>query len=64
MRKLAAGGEGERGLRGQAEQILQPGAGDLLDDRGRRATGIQRGVLIPGGGEPIRCQRRGQRSAH
>ena len=36
VRALPAGDEAERGAGRQTEQFLQPRAGDLLDDRGRR----------------------------
>ena len=58
---LPAGDESERGALGQAEQLLQPSSGDLLDDsrRGRRER--QTGVLIPGRREPVGrdCRRNG-----
>ena len=61
---LTARDDPERGVLGQAEQLLQPGAGDLLDDaRGRRRK-HQAGVLIPGGREPVGRDRRRKAPAH
>jgi hypothetical protein len=63
MGHLAAGDEGERRVCGQAEQLLQPAAGHLLDDRcGGRGEGEAR-VLVPGGGEPVGGHGRGDRAA-
>jgi hypothetical protein len=50
---LAAGDEGEAGGGGEVEDVFEPGAGDLFDDGGGGAYGVERGVLVPGGGEPI-----------
>jgi hypothetical protein len=50
---LAAGHHGEGGRRGQAEEVEEPGAHRLLDDRGGRADGVQPGVLVPGRGQPV-----------
>ncbi len=47
----------------QVEQILNPGAGNLLHDRRGGPAGIERSIVIPGGGKPIGGQRRGQRAA-
>ena len=59
----AAGDEADRGVGGQAEQVQQPGRGDLLDGGARRGEPAQQRVLVPGGDEPVRRQRRGQRPA-
>ncbi len=50
---LAAGGEREGRVVRDAEELLQPAAHDLLDDRGGRAACVQAGVLVPGRGEPV-----------
>ena len=47
----------------QPEKLQQPPARHLLDHRGgRRGDGVE-GVLVPGRGEPVGRQRRGQRAA-
>ena len=61
VRHLTAGDESERGGLGQAEQLLQPGAGDLLDDACRGHRERLSGVLIPGGREPVGGDRRRNR---
>src|SRR5207249_10088098 len=43
---------------GDPEQLLQPVADDLLDDGGRRPARVQPCVLVPGGGQPVRRERR------
>ena len=63
VRHLTAGDESERGGLGQAEQLLQPGAGDLLDDACRGHRERLSGVLIPGGREPVGGDRRRNRPA-
>src|SRR5262249_17671737 len=45
-----------------AQQLDEPLAHDLLDDRRGRAAGIETGVLVPGRGEPVRRQRGGHRT--
>jgi hypothetical protein len=57
VRHLATGDEGERGGRGDAEELLEPLARDLLDDGRRRASRDEPGVLVPGGSEPVRGER-------
>ena len=57
---LAAGDEREGRWRRQAEHVLEPGAADLLDHGGRRATGIQPRVLVPCRREPVGGERRGK----
>ena len=63
VRHLAAGHERERCAVGDAEQLLQPRARDLLDDRCRWTGYVQAGVLIPGGGEPVGGERSRDRAA-
>ena len=58
MRHLAARDECERRVCGDPEQLLQPVADDLLDDGGRRPARVQPCVLVPGGGQPVRRERR------
>ena len=60
---LGAGDQSERGMSGQAEQVFEPHSANLLDHRlGGRAR-IQRGVLIPCRGQPVRRQRSRHRTA-
>src|SRR5215469_9297648 len=56
MGHLASGDEGEAGALWDAEEILQPRAGNLFSERGGGATGVDTGILVPGGGEPIGCE--------
>src|SRR3546814_5091176 len=60
MRHLASGGEGEGRGSGQVEHVLDPGARHLLHDGRGRSASMERGIVIPGGGEPIGGQRRRQ----
>jgi hypothetical protein len=62
-RHLAAGHEPERGVLGQAEQLDEPCACDVLDDRCGRAADIQAGVLIPRRRKPVGSERRGHGTA-
>ena len=48
---------------GQAEQLDQPRAGDLLDHGGRRAADVEAGVLVPGGRKPVGSERGRHRPA-
>ena len=50
---LAARDERERRARRDAEEILEPLARNLLDDRGRRAAHDESSVLIPRRGQPV-----------
>ena len=63
VRHVAAGDEADAGARRQAEQLQQPRAGDLFDDRRRRRQHVQAGGLIPDRRHPFRRQRRRQRAA-
>ena len=63
VRHLPAGDEAERGVARKAEQLEEPRARDLLDDRGRRAADVEARVLVPRGGEPVRGERRGHGTA-
>ena len=60
---LGAGDETERGVLRQPEQIAHPLAHHLFDDGRRRAAHVEARVLIPGGGQPVRGERRGQATA-
>ena len=60
---LAAGHEGERRLRRQAQQLEHPLARDRFEGRRRGGHLRQTGVLVPGRDEPVRRHRTGQRSA-
>ncbi len=62
VRELASGHERERRVRRDPEQVLQPAAGDLLDDRRRGRRQREPGVLIPRRGEPVGGERSGQRT--
>jgi hypothetical protein len=57
---LGARDEPDRRLAREAEKLEQPVPRHLLDDRGRRPGGVEAGVLVPGGREPVRRERRGQ----
>ena len=57
VRRLAAGDERDRDAGRQAEQLREPGASDLLDDRRRRAGDVDAGVLVPGRRQPVGRQR-------
>ena len=63
VRHLAAGHEGERRLRRQAEQLEHPAPRDRLERRRRRGRLGKAGVLVPGGDEPVGRERGGQRAA-
>lgn len=56
MRELTAGREGEGGFARQIQQFLDPCAGYVLDDRGGRAAGVERRILVPCRDQPIRGQ--------
>ncbi len=58
-----AGHEPDARAGGQAEQLDQPAAGDLLGDRGRRREDVQAGVLVPGRGQPVGAERGRQAAA-
>src|SRR5205823_1804352 len=64
MGHLAPGDERKTGRCRETEEVLEPAAGDLLDDGGGGSGGVQAGVLVPGGGQPIRGERRRDRAAH
>ena len=57
VRHLAARDEAEGGVPRETEQLEQPVARDLLDDRRGRAADVQAGVLVPGRGQPVRGER-------
>src|SRR5689334_4645662 len=63
MGHLAAGDQSESSLSRKAEQILKPLAGDFLDDSCGRRTGIDGGVLVPRGSEPVGGEGCRQRAA-
>lgn len=63
MCHLTAGHEGKRGRRGEPEKLLEPLAGDLLDDGSCGPADDEAGVLIPGARQPVRRERGGQRAA-
>ena len=63
MRHLAAGHERVRHAAGELEQLAQPLARDLLDDRGRGRRREQAGVLVPRRGHPVGGERGRQRAA-
>ena len=44
---------------GEAEEIEEPARGHVLDHGRRGAAGVQAGVLVPGGDQPVRGQGRG-----
>ncbi len=48
-----AGGEPDRAFPRQAEQVEQPGPGDLLRRRVRRGHGTHHTVLVPGADQPV-----------
>ena len=54
---LSAGDEADAGRARQVEELEQPFAGDVLDDRGRGRGGVDAGVLIPGAGQPVGRER-------
>ena len=58
---LRARDEPEAGVGGQPEQLEHPAPDGLLGRGGGRRHGVQPGVLVPGGGEPVR--RRARRAA-
>ena len=64
MRHLASGDEGETRARGDAQQFLEPLAGDLFHQRGGGPGGVEARVLVPRGGEPVGCEGRGNAAAH
>jgi hypothetical protein len=45
------------------EHTIEPAACHFLGDRGRRRGEGEAGVLIPGGGEPVRGEGHGDRAA-
>ena len=49
-------------FRGQVEYLSQPAQGDIFESRIDRRGDDQAGVLIPGGRQPIGCNRHGQRT--
>ena len=53
-----AGDERERPRAREAEQVGEPVAGDLLDDRRRGAGDVEARVLVPGRGQPVGGERR------
>ena len=55
----AARDEADGALPRQAEQVEQPGLGDLLHGGVGRGSGAQAGVLVPRADEPVGGQRRG-----
>ena len=63
VRHLGARDEADGRLAGQPEQLDEPFPGHLLDHRRRRAAGVEAGVLVPGGGEPVGRQGRGNGAA-
>ena len=63
MRHLRACDEADRRLRRQPEQLDEPLARHLLDHRGRRAAGVEAGVLVPRRRKPVRRQRGRQGAA-
>ncbi len=63
MGHLASGDEGEAGASRNAEQLLKPRAGDLFGERRSWAAGVDAGVLVPGGSEPIGGERGGNGAA-
>jgi hypothetical protein len=54
---LGAGYESDRRIRGQSEQLADPLAHDLLDDRRRRSGDVEPGVLVPCRREPVGGER-------
>ena len=58
VRHLAARHEREARGPGQAQQLEQPAAAHLLDDRRGRRHRVHAGVLVPGGREPVGGERR------
>jgi hypothetical protein len=56
--QLAARHVADRRLTRQAEELAEPFACDVLDDRGRRPADVEAGVLIPGRRKPVSRQRR------
>ena len=63
VRALSAGHEAERGPRRQAEYLLQPSAGHLLDHRGSRGGDRIEGILVPACRQHIRRGCRVKRAA-
>ena len=63
MSHLASRHEGERGRRRQPEDVLQPVAASILEDREGRTARVDSGVLIPCRAQPIGRERRGKRAA-
>ena len=60
---LGSGNEGEAGRGGEVEDFFEPSAGGLFDDGGCGGAGVEAGILIPGGGEPVGSERGGERTA-
>ena len=63
VRHLAAGDERVRHATGKLEQLAQPLARNLLDDRGRGRRREQAGVLVPRRRHPVGSERSRQRAA-
>src|SRR5438093_1451383 len=63
VRHLASGDEANARLPGQIEQIEEPFARYLFDDRDGWRSHEETRVLVPRAGDPIRCERDRQRAA-
>ena len=57
VRHLAAGDEAHPRVQRQPEEPVQPPPRGVLQHRHRGRGDVQTGVLVPGGGEPVRRQR-------
>ncbi len=64
MGHLAARDEGETGSLGDPEQVFEPRGGDLFRQGGGGRAGVNAGVLIPGGSQPVRGEGGRHGAAH
>lgn len=64
VRHLAPSRERKRGVAWQVEPVLNPCSRDLFHDARGRSASVERGVVVPGGGEPVSGERGRQRTAN